>query len=159
MSGSDDDNYEVATVDTGALGSTSISVNHLKKGGYVMLQGRPCKVVEIKISKPGKHGPAKANIAGSDLFTGDRLVAHLPTSHDIEVPLVKRQDYQLINIDGRNTQLLDLQGNMREDVEIGTSEVNERVEVMFNSGEANELIVTVLSANGTSRIVEVRKSA
>jgi translation initiation factor 5A len=158
MFGSDDENYEMNTVDTGALESTSVPANDIKKGGYVMLQGRPCRVVEIKISKPGKHGPAKANIAGSDLFTGDRLVAHLPASHDIKVPLVKRQLYQLINIDGRNTQLLDLQGNMREDVEIGTSEIDQRVTNMFNSGEEGDLFVTVLSSNGESRFVDVRKS-
>jgi translation initiation factor 5A len=159
MSGSDDDNYEVGRVDTGALESTSIPVNKLRKGGYVMLEGRPCRVVDITKSKTGKHGHAKAGIAGSDLFTGRRYEAHLPTSHDIEVPLVERQDYQLINIDGKATQLLDLQGNMREDVEIGEGEVDERIQAMFDSGEAEEIIVTVLSSNGESRFVENRADA
>jgi translation initiation factor 5A len=157
MSGSDDENYEVNKVDTGALESTSIPVNKLKKGGYVLLEGRPCRVVDIAKSKTGKHGHAKASIAGTDLFTGRRYEAHLPTSHDIEVPLVERQDYQLINIDGRNTQLLDLQGNMREDVEIGEGEVDQKVIQLFESGEAEEIIVTVLSSLGESRIIEFKK--
>jgi translation initiation factor 5A len=157
MSGSDDENYEVTKVDTGALDSSSIPVNKLKKGGYVLLEGRPCRVVDIAKSKTGKHGHAKASIAGTDLFTGRRYEAHLPTSHDIEVPVVERQDYQLINIDGRTTQLLDLQGNMREDVEIGEGDVDQKVIQLFESGEAEEIIVTVLSSLGESRIIEFKK--
>jgi translation initiation factor 5A len=155
---SDDENYEVNVVDTVALESTSIPVNKLRKGGYVMLEGRPCKVVDIAKSKTGKHGHAKASIAGTDLFTGRRYEAHLPTSHDIEVPLVERQDYALINIDGKNTQLLDLQGNMREDVEIGDGETDQKLVALYESGEVEEIVVTVLSSNGESKIIEFKKA-
>jgi translation initiation factor 5A len=159
MSASDDENYEVNQVDTGALESTSIPVNKLRKGGYVLLEGRPCRVADITKSKTGKHGHAKASIAGSDLFTGRHYEAHLPTSHEIEVPLVQRQDYQLINIDGSNTQLLDLQGNMREDVEIGDTEIDQRVRNFFDSEEAEDIIVTVLSSMGEAKFIEVKRGA
>jgi translation initiation factor 5A len=101
---------------------------------------------------------AKANIAGTDLFTGRRYEAHLPTSHDIEVPFVDRQDYQLINIDGKNTQLLDLKGNMREDVEVGEDDVSRRLVDEFEQQTGEDLIVTVLSSNGESKIIEFKKS-
>jgi translation initiation factor 5A len=151
------DDYDIHQVDTGALESTSIPVNKLKKGGYVLLEGRPCRVVDISKSKTGKHGHAKASIAGTDLFTGRRYEAHLPTSHDIEVPFVQREDYALINIDGRNTQLLDLQGNMREDVELGEGDVSQKLRELWGSGEAEEIIVTVLSSLGESKIIEFKK--
>jgi translation initiation factor 5A len=157
MSSDDEQDFEVHQVDTGALESTSIPVNKLKKGGYVLLEGRPCRVVDIAKSKTGKHGHAKANIAGTDLFTGRRYEAHLPTSHDIEVPFVQREDYALINIDGKHTQLLDLQGNMREDVELGESEVSQKLQDLWESGEADEIIVTVLSSLGESKIIEFKK--
>jgi translation initiation factor 5A len=161
MSSDDDeapqDDYEIHQVNTGALESTSIPVNKLKKGGYVLLEGRPCRVVDISKSKTGKHGHAKASIAGTDLFTGRRYEAHLPTSHDIEVPFVQREDYALINIDGKNTQLLDLQGNMREDVELGDGEVSQKLQDLWRSGEAEEIIVTVLSSLGESKIIEFKK--
>ena len=150
--------YEIHAVDTGALESTSIPVNKLKKGGYVLLEGRPCRVVDIAKSKTGKHGHAKANIASTDIFTGRRYEAHLPTSHDIEVPMVDRQDYALINIDGKNTQLLDLQGNMREDVEIGDDEVSKKVVEEFEAQTGEEIIVTVLTWTNESKIIEFKKS-
>ena len=151
---------DVHAVDTGALESTSIPVNKLKKGGYVLLEGRPCRVVDIAKSKTGKHGHAKASIAGSDIFTGRRYEAHLPTSHDIEVPMVDRQDYALINIEGKNTQLLDLQGNMREDVELGNDEVSEKLAAEYEetATTGEELIVTVLTWTTESKIIEFKKS-
>jgi translation initiation factor 5A len=151
------DDYDIHQVDTGALESTSIPVNKLKKGGYVLLEGRPCRVVDISKSKTGKHGHAKASIAGTDLFTGRRYEAHLPTSHDIEVPFVQREDYALINIDGKNTQLLDLQGNMREDVELADGDVSQKLRDLWASGEAEEIIVTVLSSLGESKIIEFKR--
>ncbi|KAH0795138.1 Eukaryotic translation initiation factor 5A [Histomonas meleagridis] len=151
---------DIAHIDTGALESTSIPVNKLKKGGYVLLEGRPCRVVDIAKSKTGKHGHAKANIAGTDIFTGRRYEAHLPTSHDIEVPFVQRQDYALINIDGKNTQLLDLQGNMREDVELGDDEICQKVINEYeNNDSGDEIIVTVISSNGESRIIDYKKNS
>merc|ERR1719215_2112934 len=44
--------------------------HHVKKGGYIMIKDFPCKIVEIKTSKTGKHGHAKCNITGVDVLTG-----------------------------------------------------------------------------------------
>ena len=38
-----------------------------------MIKGRPCQVVEYNTSKSGKHGRAKANIIGIDIFTGKKF--------------------------------------------------------------------------------------
>ncbi|OHS95401.1 translation initiation factor eIF-5A family protein [Tritrichomonas foetus] len=152
--------FEIQTIDTGAQDSTSIPVNKLKKGGYVLLEGRPCRVVDIAKSKTGKHGHAKASIAGTDLFTGRRYETHLPTSHDIEVPIVERQDYALINIEGNNTQLLDLSGNMREDVELSNDETSTKIRDEFdNNTDGDEIIVTVLTSLGESKIIEYKKNS
>ena len=42
-------------------------VNNVKKGTVVMLGGFPCKVVEMKKSKPGKHGSAKTLVGMQQL--------------------------------------------------------------------------------------------
>lgn len=41
----------------------------LKKGSYTFIQGFPCRVTEYSAAKPGKHGGAKVNIVGFDIFT------------------------------------------------------------------------------------------
>jgi translation elongation factor P/translation initiation factor 5A len=39
----------------------------IKPGSYVMLKGRPCKVLAIAMSKPGKHGAAKFQLTTCDV--------------------------------------------------------------------------------------------
>jgi translation initiation factor 5A len=46
-----------------------IEAHHVKKGGHIMLKGFPCKIIEVKTSKTGKHGHAKCNITGVDVLT------------------------------------------------------------------------------------------
>ena len=38
-----------------------------------MIEGHPCRVVEYNTSKSGKHGRAKADIIGIDIFTETNL--------------------------------------------------------------------------------------
>lgn len=42
----------------------------LKKGSHVVIKGFPCKIIDYSTSKTGKHGHAKANIVGIDIFSG-----------------------------------------------------------------------------------------
>nr|ADE44357.1 translation initiation factor 5A 2 [Trichomonas vaginalis] len=153
---------EIQEVDAGSQEKATIPVNKLKKGGYVLIEGRPCRVVDITKSKTGKHGHAKAGIAGTDLFTGRRYETHLPTSHEIEVPFVDRSDYGLINIDDNHTQLLTLDGTLREDVDLPPegNEMRQRVIDLFNQcvNTNDQVVVTVLSSNGENLIVDCKKS-
>ena len=40
----------------------------LRKNGFVMIKGRPCKIVEMSTSKTGKHGHAKVRIANVQII-------------------------------------------------------------------------------------------
>jgi translation initiation factor 5A len=107
--------------------------------------------------KVGKHGHAKASFKGTDLFTGKQYECHLPASHEINVPIVTRTEYYLTNIDEKYTQLVDLRGEMREDIEIGDDEISERLVDLYGSGKATEILVTVLSALGETHITDFRE--
>ena len=147
-------------VHSGAQEKTSIPVNKLRKDGYVIIEGRPCRVVDIQKFKIGKHGHAKAKIAGSDIFTGRRYETMLPSSHDIEVPFVEKNEYALINIDGNNTQILDLHGNMREDVELANDDISNKIRSEFDScSNDEEIIVSVISSSGHSKFIDYKKNA
>lgn len=45
-----------------------VGVGELRVGGYMIIEGEPCHIVEIQKSKPGKHGSAKARITAIGVF-------------------------------------------------------------------------------------------
>eukprot|EP00919_Chromeraceae_sp_WS-2016_P002099 GHVR01005102.1.p1 GENE.GHVR01005102.1~~GHVR01005102.1.p1 ORF type:complete len:104 (+),score=1.65 GHVR01005102.1:1035-1346(+) len=70
----------------------------IKKGGYCMIKGFPCKVIEYSTAKPGKHGSAKATIMGIDAFTGKKHEDSFPTSHTVRVPLINKVEYEVADV-------------------------------------------------------------
>jgi hypothetical protein len=55
---------------------------------YIVIKGRPARVVNVDISSPGKHGHAKARFTAVDIFDGKRLEDMYPTGHNALVPNV-----------------------------------------------------------------------
>merc|ERR1719181_2075728 len=101
-----DDDYNVANAAAGASKTVPIRAGEVRKGTYVMLKGKPCKVIDVSISKTGKHGHAKANITGLDVFTGRKYVEISPTSHNMTAPTMFRSEYQMVSVnrDGEMTK-------------------------------------------------------
>jgi len=60
MSDEAHDEFESAT--SGASETVPQQCSALRKNGYVVLKGRPCKIVDMSTSKTGKHGHAKVRI-------------------------------------------------------------------------------------------------
>jgi translation initiation factor 5A len=129
----------------------------LKKGDFALLKGAPCKISEITTSKTGKHGHAKANITGYDIFNGKKYEDVCPTSHNIECPEVVRKDYQLMDIQGDGfLVLLDQETNEeKSDLKLPADEVGQKIKEMFDQGL--DLIVTVQQAVGIEQAVDVKE--
>merc|ERR1740123_2928233 len=106
MSGEDED-YEIETSTAGASLTIPMEAGQIKKGGDMMIKGRPCKILSISVSKTGKHGHAKCNFLATDIFTGKKLEDMVPSTHGTTVPIVKREDWELIDIDGEEVTLMD----------------------------------------------------
>ncbi len=121
-----DENFE--KTESGASATYPTQAGNLKKNGYAMLNGCPCKIMEITTSKTGKHGHAKANITGIDVFTGKKHEDSCPTSHNIDVPNVTRTEYNLIDIaDDGFLSLMNEDGSTKEDLKLPTDEDSEEV--------------------------------
>jgi translation initiation factor 5A len=69
----------------------------LRKNGFVVIKNRPCKIVEMTTSKTGKHGHAKVHLVAIDIFTAKKLEELCPSTHNMNVPNVRRQEYQLVS--------------------------------------------------------------
>ena len=132
---------------------------NLKKGSHVILKGKPCKVVDIATSKTGKHGHAKANITGLDIFTNKKYEDCHPTSHNVDCPFVTKTDFELVSVaDDNFVTFIDKEGEFREDLQLPTDEdLSEMVNKLKADLEADKnLLITVVSAMGEEKIIAYR---
>ncbi len=84
-------------------------VRSLKPNRYVMIGEEPCRIISITISKPGKHGEAKARIEAFGLFDGQKRSIVHPVTHKVRVPIIDRRKAQVLNLRGSEVQLMDLE--------------------------------------------------
>merc|ERR1739845_15741 len=57
---------------SGASLTVPSQASGIKKSGYMIIKGRPCKVVDCSTSKTGKHGSAKVHFTAIDIFSGKK---------------------------------------------------------------------------------------
>merc|ERR1719446_1184905 len=133
-----------------------------------MIKGHPCKVAEITTSKTGKHGHAKAHIVALDIFTSKKYEDLCPTSHNIEVPFVKRTEYQCLTADGDSGEvsLLLESGDTKDDLNLpkigkvgeptdDDKKVSDDIVAEVDKGDKT-VLVAVLEACGEQKIVGLK---
>lgn len=144
-----------ATV-SGASDTYPMQCSALRKNGHVVLKGRPCKIVDMSTSKTGKHGHAKVNLVGIDIFTGKKYEDMSPSTHNMDVPNVQRNEYQVLNIDDGFMSLMLSSGETKDDVKVPEGDLGEQITAMFDEGK--EIIVTVIKALGEEAAISVKEA-
>lgn len=88
---------------------TIAELRTLKNGSYIIIDDKPCKIVEYSTSKPGKHGEAKARIVAVSIFDGTKKSIVHPVKHKVQVPQIDRRQAQVLAIMGEEVQLMDME--------------------------------------------------
>ena len=111
----------------------------LKPGKYVIIDDIPCRVVSIDVSKPGKHGAAKMRVVAMGMFENIKKTLLVPTDAEIEIPVIKRKNAQIVTINGDTAQVMDKETYEMYDVSIpdefkGELEEGKDVEILEAMG-------------------------
>jgi len=155
--------HEVETfesADAGASLTYPQQAGTIRKNGYIVINNRPCKVMDVSTSKTGKHGHAKCNFVGVDIFTGKKYEEMTPSSHNCDVPNIGRKEYTVVDVTEEGfVSLMDESGNTREDLMLpkGTDEADRIAEqIKKDFADGKELAVTVLKAMGDEMINSIK---
>jgi translation initiation factor 5A len=151
-----DDHMDFETTNSGASATYPMQCSALRKGGHVVIKGRPCKIVDMSTSKTGKHGHAKVHLVAIDIFTNKKLEDLSPSTHNMDVPNVTRNEYTLINIDEGFMSLMTNDGSTKDDVPVPDGELGQKIEADFDDGK--ELVITVISAMGEEACIAYKEA-
>ena len=86
-----------------------MSVGELRVGGYMMIDGEPCRIMDVTKSKPGKHGAAKARIVAIGVFDGQKRQFVKPVDANAEVPIIDKRPGQVFAVNPSGVQIMDLE--------------------------------------------------
>jgi translation initiation factor 5A len=82
-------------------------VRELKVGRYMLIDDSPSKIMEITMSKPGKHGEAKARIVAIGIFDNQKRSVVFPVKHKVKVPMIEKKNAQVLSKTNNEVQLMD----------------------------------------------------
>lgn len=150
--------------DAGSNLTYPMSGGSIRKGKYVMLKGNPCECTEISVSKTGKHGHAKARCVGTDIFTGKKYEDVFPTSHNVDVPFVKKQDFDFMDCEVSETNpanatvsYMDEEGEVQEIFVEGNEELIKGLKEAADDNK--EIVIHCIFAMGQEMITGFREIA
>jgi translation initiation factor 5A len=89
--------------------SRPVDVGELRVGGYMIIDGEPCRIVDIAKSKPGKHGAAKARIVAIGVFDNQKRQFVKSVDGGAEIPIIDKRAGQVFSVNPTGVQIMDLE--------------------------------------------------
>ena len=93
-------------------------IKKCREGGFIVIDDAPCKVTDLKISKPGKHGEAKARLEAVGIFDNQKRIIVKPADHRMKIPIINKKSAQVVSINGNHVQLMDTEDYSMFETEI-----------------------------------------
>ena len=85
----------------------TITANNVQKGTSIILEGVASKVVDVEISKPGKHGHSKVRISAVGLVDDKKRIVVMPGHDNVEVPIIEKRNAQVLSVHGDMANVMD----------------------------------------------------
>ena len=89
------------------MATKTVGGNDLKVGSYIIVEGAACKIANIDISRPGKHGHAKLRIEGIGIIDNKRRIIVMPAHDNIEVPIIEKKTAQVLSVHDTVANVMD----------------------------------------------------
>ena len=86
-----------------------IDATEVKVGTNIIVDGTPCTVKSIDVSKTGKHGHAKCRIEAVGIMGRTKKVFVVPGHERLEVPNVEKRKAQILSKADKTASLMDLE--------------------------------------------------
>jgi translation initiation factor 5A len=106
----------------------------VKEGMTIIMDGAACKVVSVQISRPGKHGHAKARIEAIGLIDEKKRINVYPGSEIIDVPIIEKKNAQVLSVNGNMANVMDSESFEMFDLAIPDElkdQVKENVQILY----------------------------
>eukprot|EP01080_Neovahlkampfia_damariscottae_P007376 gene7376-11698_t len=130
---------------------------NLKRGNFILMNERPCKIVDFQITRTGKHGHSKIFITATDIFNSFKLTECFGagTVQSVSVPKVTIEEYELIDIDDDDyLELLGKNGDFfEEEIQLYGDELQELSDMFVNSLIVDSTVyVRIVSSMGMHKV-------
>ncbi|MEM2115343.1 MAG: translation initiation factor IF-5A [Candidatus Woesearchaeota archaeon] len=108
-----------------------VTANSVKKGNTILIDNAPCRVVEVNVSKPGKHGSAKVRITAIGLLDDKKRDLVLPAHDKVEVPIIEKKVAQVLSVSGEYANVMDNETYETFDLKI-PEDLKDKIQVGMN---------------------------
>ncbi len=88
--------------------SRPAELGSVKVGGYIIIDGEPCRVVSQDHFKPGKHGSAKVRLVAISILTNGKKSYVAPAESRVDIPMIDKRSGQVTSIMDGTVQIMDL---------------------------------------------------
>ena len=95
-----------------------VGANQVQKGSFIVLEGAACKVVDVEISKPCKHGHSKVRISAVGLVDDKKRIVVMPGHDNVEVPMIEKRTAQVLSVHGDMANVMDSENYETFDLKI-----------------------------------------
>ncbi len=94
------------------------SVGDLQKGSYVVLEGTACKVVDMQVSRPGKHGHSKVRLTAVGIVDDKKRIVVMPGHDNVDVPIIEKKTAQVLSVQDDTANVMDSENYETFDLKI-----------------------------------------